>query len=329
MSHSMGIKVVAEGVENELQCKYLSQATCDQMQGYFLSPAIPAETAGQFMAEKYVLPRELCGITKATRTLLLVDDEANIVAALKRIFRADGYRILTANSGPEGLEILKDNRVDVIISDQRMPNMTGVEFLRQAKKRYPATVRIVLSGYTELQSITDAINEGAIYKFLTKPWDDEQLRANIAEAFMQKEMFDENRQLGLKIQTANQELAEANRQMAEILYQKERQLYRDENSLNIAREALQHIPIPLLGIDEDGMIAFANSATEQLLFRHTALLGAHIDEILPGFDSSAARAGEGENFSLDLPDFHFLANWRTMGANSKSRGRIITFYPDK
>ena len=329
MSHSMGIKVVAEGVENELQCRYLSQATCDYMQGYFLARPLPAEDAGKFIADQTMLPAELCRLPKVPRTLLLVDDEANIVSALKRLFRQDGYTILTANSGKEGLEVLQGNRVDVIISDQRMPNMTGVEFLRQAKEKFPSTIRIVLSGYTELQSITDAINEGAIYKFLTKPWDDQQLRAHIADAFLQKEVFDENRQLGLKIQTANQELAEANRRLAEILQEKERQLYLDETSLDIAREALQYLPIPMLGVDDDGMIAFANAAAEVLLLKNTALLGAHIDEILPGFNRHAAKTQEGENFALHQSDFHFLANWRTMGTRSKSRGRIITFHPDK
>src|SRR6185369_3349926 len=107
------------------------------------------------------------------RTVLLVDDEENMISSLKRLLRREGYRILSAGGGSEGLEILANNRVDVIVSDQRMPQMTGVEFLRRVKTLYPDTVRIVLSGYTELQSITDAINEGAIYKFLTKPWDDE------------------------------------------------------------------------------------------------------------------------------------------------------------
>ena len=329
MAHNMGIKVIAEGVESELQCKYLSRAMCDQVQGFFLSKPIPPQQAGEFIATKFKLHDDLRRLTKVNRTILLVDDEANILAALKRVFRQDGYHILTAGSGAEGLEVLKQNQVDVIVSDQRMPNMTGVEFLRQAKVKYPDTVRIVLSGYTELQSITDAINEGAIYKFFTKPWEDQQIRDQISDAFLQKELFDENRRLGIKIQTANQELAMANRQLAELLQQKEKQLYRDETSLDIAREALLHVPIPMLGIGDDGMIAFANSAFEDLLCKDTALLGEHIDEILPLFSDTASAVSEGENFALNLPNFHFEANWRTMGAHSKSRGKIITFYGGK
>ena len=125
------------------------------------------------------------------RCLLLVDDEQNITASLMRLFRRDGYRILTANSGREGLEILGQNKVGVIISDQRMPEMSGSEFLSKVKDLYPDTVRIMLSGYTDLNSVTDAINRGAIYKFLTKPWEDDLLRENIREAFRMAHLNEE------------------------------------------------------------------------------------------------------------------------------------------
>lgn len=328
MAHSMGIKVIAEGVETEAQCEFLSKNMCDYIQGYYLAQPMPLEQAGAYITQNYELPEHLRRIMQVNRTLLLVDDEPNILSALKRLVRQDGYKILLANSGLEALEILKEHKVDVIISDQRMPVMTGVEFFRQAKVKYPDTIRIVLSGYTELQSITDAINEGSIYKFLTKPWDDGQLRDQISDAFRQKEMSDENRQLSLRIQTANLELATVNRHLAEVVQLKEKQIYRDETSLDIAREALQHIPIPMLGIDDDGMIAFANFATEELLFENVPILGTHIEEILPGFNSILAGKEEGINFSLDIVDFNYLANWRTMGERSKSRGKLITFFKE-
>ena len=122
------------------------------------------------------------------RTLLLVDDEESILSALKRVFRRDGYQVITATSGALGLEALTRQPVDVILSDQRMPGMTGIEFLREARRLYPHTLRMTLSGYTDLQSIIEAVNEGAVYKFLTKPWDDAQLRATVAQAFQHHEL---------------------------------------------------------------------------------------------------------------------------------------------
>jgi DNA-binding NtrC family response regulator len=118
---------------------------------------------------------------------LLVDDEVNVLRALSRLLRRDNYRILTAESPFEAFELLALNKVQVVISDQRMPAMNGTEFLSKVKDLHPETVRIVLSGYTDLQTVTDAINHGAIYRFLTKPWEDDALRETIREAFRRYE----------------------------------------------------------------------------------------------------------------------------------------------
>jgi len=117
------------------------------------------------------------------QTLLIVDDEPNILRALERVFQDDGYRVLTATSGAEGLKLLAKLSVQVIISDQRMPNMTGSEFLTEVKRLYPNTVRIILSGYSEFEAVKTAINEGAIYKFFNKPWDETMLHQEVRDAF--------------------------------------------------------------------------------------------------------------------------------------------------
>ena len=107
----------------------------------------------------------------------------NMLSALHRLFRRDNYRILTALSPAEGFELLALHQVHVIVCDQRMPIMSGTEFLSKVKELYPDTIRIILSGYTGLESVLDSINRGAIYRFYTKPWDDTQLRDNIRLAF--------------------------------------------------------------------------------------------------------------------------------------------------
>lgn len=140
------------------------------------------------------------------RTLLLVDDEANILSSLRRLFRRRGYRILTAGSGAEGLEVLAQHPVGVIVCDQRMPEMTGSEFFYKVKALYPDTLRIILSGYTDLESVTEAINVGAVFKFFTKPWDDEVLCDNVAEAFRIHELREDNQRLTLDLQEANRAL---------------------------------------------------------------------------------------------------------------------------
>ncbi|OGT01680.1 MAG: diguanylate cyclase [Gallionellales bacterium RBG_16_57_15] len=158
------------------------------------------------------------------RTILLVDDEEDIGAALARLLRRDGYRILRAKSGPEGLALMKENEVGVVVSDQRMPEMTGVEFLTQVKELYPNTVRIVLSGYADLDAVTDAINRGAIYKYFNKPWDNEVLCSEVLGAFRHHELILEKEQLLQDIQVANEMLEQANEQWVAAVVQRDTQI---------------------------------------------------------------------------------------------------------
>ena len=116
------------------------------------------------------------------KTILLVDDEKYILKSLERLLGLEDYRILTAQSGLEGLELLKQHKVHVVVTDQRMPIMKGVEFLKQVKATYPNTVRIVVSAYEDFDTIKEIINEGSIYKFISKPWDDELFSQVIRDA---------------------------------------------------------------------------------------------------------------------------------------------------
>ncbi|HEU4662406.1 MAG TPA: PAS domain S-box protein, partial [Dokdonella sp.] len=163
IAHRMGLKVVAEGVETQGQFNYLSMQGCDEMQGYYFSPAVSAEMFADYLRggrSIRLLPRA----GEERRTVLVVDDEPGIRTALTRMLRSDGYRVLTAASGDEGLHVLSLNTVQVIISDQRMPGMSGTEFLGKVKDLYPETMRIILSGYTEIDVVTESVNRGAVFR---------------------------------------------------------------------------------------------------------------------------------------------------------------------
>ncbi|GAB6196883.1 EAL domain-containing protein [Lysobacter xanthus] len=182
MGHRLDMKVCAKGVESEAELGFLRRNHCDFFQGYIFSAPQPAEGLGELIRKRFLLP-EAFAQTRPERTLLLLDDEENVLRSLVRLFRRDGYQILTANSVREAFDLLASNRVQVIVSDQRMPDMSGTEFLARVRDLYPDTVRMVLSGYTDLATITEAINHGAIYRFLTKPWNDDELREHVREAF--------------------------------------------------------------------------------------------------------------------------------------------------
>lgn len=184
MAHHLSLEVVAEGVETEAHAAFLRRNHCDLLQGFAYARPMPFSDLTDYMHQNGGPRRApVAACDQAEKTLLLLDDEPNIIRALSRTLRRDGYRILSTTDVAEAFELLASNEVQVIISDQRMPEMSGTEFFSQVKAIHPNTVRIVLSGYTDLKSVTEAINEGAIYKFLTKPWDDAQIREHVQQAF--------------------------------------------------------------------------------------------------------------------------------------------------
>ncbi|MFA9218097.1 MAG: EAL domain-containing protein [Sphingomonadaceae bacterium] len=183
MAHSLKLRVIAEGVESRAQLEYLRRNRCDEIQGYYFSRPVAAGDMGQLVELGRCLPPDPGQPEPPPQTLLLVDDDVNVLSSLHRLLRRDGYQILTAVSPVEAFELLALHEVQVILCDQRMPGMSGTEFLSKVKDMYADTIRIILSGYTGLDAILDSINRGAIYRFYTKPWDDTQLRDNIRLAF--------------------------------------------------------------------------------------------------------------------------------------------------
>lgn len=323
-AHNMKLTVNAKGVRTAHMLSVMKACGCDSLQGPQPGEACNLDDFAARLAEAPPASPGMGQAVAAERTLLLVDDEQNILSSLRRLLRRDGYTILTAASGREGLEVLAANPVDVIVSDQRMPGMTGVEFLRKAKDMYPESVRLVLSGYTDLQSVTDAINEGSIYKFLTKPWDDAMLRANIEEAFRRKALSDENLRLSAELQRANLDLAHINDRLRSTVAERERRLSLEERALSLAQEALAVMPMPVLGIGPDGMIALSNLAAEQLMADRSPLLGQYAEDILPGEILSLIARGEGcADFFLGGRRFH--VDVRPLAGSGQLRSCLLTF----
>ncbi len=128
-------------------------------------------------------------------TLLFVDDEDGVLNALRRIFMDENYTILTANSADKALYILEEKQVHLLVTDHRMPGMTGAELLKAVREHWPETIRIMLTGYADVNSIMGAVKEGAVYKFITKPWNDEDLRLTVSLALQQYLLMHENRHL--------------------------------------------------------------------------------------------------------------------------------------
>jgi response regulator RpfG family c-di-GMP phosphodiesterase len=137
--------------------------------------------------------------------ILYIDDEANNLSAFKANFRRL-YDIYTAESAADGKKILETTEIEIVITDQRMPEMTGVEFLESIIKEHPNPIRILLTGYTDMQALIDAVNKGQIYRYLSKPWNEEELKMAINQAYEVYSLRKENMELTKSLLQANKQL---------------------------------------------------------------------------------------------------------------------------
>lgn len=196
--------------------------------------------------------------------VLCVDDESNILNSLRRLLRREAYSLYTATDGKQGLKILSETEVHVVISDQRMPEMSGVEFLAQVKELHPDAIRIILSGYTDVTSITEAINKGHIYKFLLKPWNDQNLILEIRQALQQHDLIKDNRRLHEQVCLQNAKLREINEHLEDKIADRTRELEFKNRALELSHAILEDVPMPILGIGSEGTVAFVNRRTQEL-----------------------------------------------------------------
>lgn len=218
-------------------------------------------------------------------SILIVDDEPNIIKSLRRVFRDENYNILTASDGIEALHILEKNLCHLMISDYMMPNMNGAELLREVKKHYPDTIRIMLTGHADTTAVMSAIKDGAVYKFILKPWHDDDLRVTVALALEQYELKQKNKQLQDNIEVASRDLemlsklAITNRSQLAILLQK-KNLLNNTQLQEIYKQQQFHKKPVLTTILDKGWVkepVIRKILRKDLLIREIDLNECHID----------------------------------------------------
>ena len=197
-------------------------------------------------------------------TILCVDDEENILNSIRRLLRKENYNLLTALSGKEALRILEENDVQMVLSDQKMPQMSGMEFLSQVKKKYPDVIRILLTGYTGVDSITELINKGDLYKFFLKPWNDQNLKLEITRALEQYDLIWTNKILHKKVLEQNEALQITNKNLSESIQKTTEELEIKNHALELSRAILKCLPVPVIGVSVRGMIVTINQQAQSL-----------------------------------------------------------------
>lgn len=172
-------------------------------------------------------------------SILFVDDEENILSSLRRLFRSSEYQISVASSGADALAIMEQQNIDLVVSDMRMPQMNGAELLEIIQQRWPETMRILLTGYSDIRMTIDAINKGNIYRYISKPWDDDEILLTVRQALERKGLEREKHRLEALALKQNEELKQLNATLEARVQQRTEEVHQTMGFLEVAHKQLK------------------------------------------------------------------------------------------
>jgi len=248
---------------------------------------------------------------RSPATILLVDDEPSILSALRRLLRPQGHKVLMAEGGAAGLALMELEPVDLVVSDMRMPEMDGVQFLEQVRSRWPGCVRILLTGYADISSTVAAINRGAIHRYISKPWDDQDILLAIGDGLHLQQLEQDNRRLVTLTQEQNEQLQDVNARLQDS----NAQLQDANGQLGVAN-------LQLANVNEE-LEQRVQARTEELQHANEALSQSHAAMSLAHEQLQQAHQQLEENFALSIGIFAGLLELRDGSVSGHGR-RVAT-----
>ena len=198
----------------------------------------------------------------STYTVLFVDDEPNILRAIKRALFTMDITLLLADSGAKALDLMSKHDVHVVISDMKMPQMSGAELLEQVAINYPETFRVVLTGYADIESTIKAVNQGKIHRYLQKPWDNQELIAVVEEGLERVKLKAENLRLQKLTRLQNKKLRDVNASLEQVVQKRTRQIKAALNKIEKHNLAMEQVLFNVISINPDINGKFAIEVSE-------------------------------------------------------------------
>jgi response regulator RpfG family c-di-GMP phosphodiesterase len=253
--------------------------------------------------------------------ILIVDDESNVARSVNRLLRGEGFETFVAQSGDEALKILsEESGFSVIVSDQRMPKMTGVELFEKMRVEYPLIKRILLTGYTNLDSLRTAVNTGNIFRFLLKPWDDDELIMCVKDAAAAHQLEIENIALNAELKTLNDTLEQR-------IEQKTRVLSMNLNALERYEDMIEQMPVGMICVSEEDMVVLANKSALKILGFSAALEGLNYQSSLPsGLVESFEKFLPNQQGEIELNNQVYAMKTSLVTIKDKFFGRLICLW---
>ncbi|MDB5999174.1 MAG: hypothetical protein JWP52_873 [Rhizobacter sp.] len=320
LARSLQLRCVAEGIETVGQAGFFSRLGCDELQGFhFSQPLESSEATALLESSPHYEIGDRGHDILAQRHLLLLDEEPDTLLVLRHLLQRDGYLIHATTAASEAFELLALHPVGVVISGQRLSATQDGEFLSRVKSLYPSTVRIMLSAFIEVQAVTEAVNEGAVYKLLAKPWNDQQLAKHVKHGF---ELFE----MASQAERLHEELRKANQRLEALASLQGHCLEVEQHALAAVRETLAVLPVPVISVDGEGRIVLSNMAADRWFCRGGSLLGRGIRGVLPEAEWLLLQVTGASTVMIDGRSWGVHRN--LIGENSDSEAAVLSFLPE-
>lgn len=324
MAHHLKLQVIAEGVETEGQLSLLLANRCDQIQGYYFSRPLPADEVAVLLRSAKCLPPDLLRVGERRRAVLFAGQR---MPAFNEQLEHDGYHVHNVQGLPEAIAALAAYQFDAVVAQT---GAGGVDLLRETCSRQPDAERILLCDDRAWSSVACAFSDATVQRCFCLPVDEIMLRRAVESVFQARQQVADGQRHEHEAQHANSELLRLRDAFSRAQGENDDLRARGVAALGLLQEFTQYVPWPLVGVDDEGLIAMSNGPADTLFAAHSTILGSDASEVLPAellallHSGAVARRGE----LLRLASRSYRVKLNPLGMHSSASGKLLLLVPE-